>query len=150
MKNKQENIKYVTSAAVAAEALAAGIDPAEFAKRINENLERKALSAERNAGILEEAHRAGVNVFDPKERDRVLKIHETSQAKNSDQDSEQEAQEFFKKLKADRPNSTITLDMVRETLIKERKQKEKARIKQIEIQRIVREMLIAGPAVRNK
>lgn len=144
--------RKVTASDVAWEALGAGIDPAEFAKKINaaidaeEAHEDTGWSKRERESILREVEQAGVDVSSAEKRVKILKDHKVIPDNDSYSLLEQEAKALYENLKSDGNHPNVTLESVRNMLLKEKEIKEKEELKQMKIQTHVREILIAGPA----
>lgn len=143
--------RRVTPADVAWEALGAGVDPAEFAKKINESIDQEEAhkdtgwSKRERESILREVEHAGKDISSAEKRVKILREHKTIPTNDEDSFLEQEAQSLYEQFKAERPDDNVTLESVRNMLLKERKIQQEKKLKQDKIQFLVRENLLAGP-----
>jgi len=143
-------VRRVTASQVFAEAKCAGIDPQEFADKINAAFnEQKAnestnYSAKERRNIFEMARQAGMDISTSDGRKKAFEGYDPQIANDEDSLLENEAQSLFKQLKADNPNSNITLSTVRETLLKEREAKLTEELKTKKIDYLIGETMLAG------
>lgn len=142
-------VRRVTTSRVFVEAKCAGIDPQEFVDKINTAIDEQEAnestnySAKERRNIFEMARQAGININDPAQRKRALEAYNGNP---DDKDSllENEAMILYKRLKADDPNSRVTLRSVREMLLKEREAKRAEELKSRKIDYLIRETMLAG------
>jgi hypothetical protein len=146
----------VTVQDVAFEAMVAGFDPVEYAKKINasvdeaEAAENLNFSLEERQRIFAEAQRAGVDVSDPKERKRVLKIYDRK-ILDEDEKLEAEARRIQEDYKREYHDKDIKLESIKSMLKREREEKEKEEIERLKIQSRLQENFLAGaPPITKK
>ena len=147
--------KRVTPDDVYLEAKMAGVDPKVYAEKLNANLDRQEkmeseldFSVQETTTVLEEARKAGIDISDPEERNRVLKIareQKTQKALTEDEKA---------KIVAERTGSTV--EFVKEIWAIERKKKEEEKKRGDKIAFSVREQMAAGfgseirPSIRKR
>ena len=135
--------RCVRASQVFAEAKCAGINPQEFADKINaafdeqEANESTNYSAKERQNILEMARQAGMDVSTSDGRKKALEGYNPHITNDEDSLLENEATTLAEKL-------DTTLEIARNILLKERKQKEAEELKAKKIDSLIRETMLAG------